>query len=538
MKVADLYIRVSTDEQADKGYSQRSQEELLRKYCTINGISIRKVMFEDHSAKSFDRPEWKAYLLDLKKYKGKADRVLFLKWDRFSRNAGDAYQMINILRKLGVEPQAIEQPLDLSVPENKMMLAFYLAAPEVENDRRALNVIHGMRRARKEGRYMGLAPVGYINKTDEAGRKYIAIHEPQAGILRWSFEEIARGLYNTEQIFKLANEKGFSGTKSLFWFAIRNPLYCGKIFIPKYKDDESRFVKGLHEPLITEDLFYRVQDVLDGRKRKQFRLKVVSDSVLPLRGFLVCPECGKILTGSLSKGRSRHYSYYHCFAGCKFRYSAEEVNRQFVDELKKYIPRPEMAELYKIVLQEAWHGRTAHVQDDRKQLLGQLSELEDKLSYIRDLLSSRQIDPEDFREMKSDYNQKVEKLQARLSGLSHPEVNMKDLLDKGIDTLLRADYIYETADTEKKRRLIGSMFPEKMHFEKSSLRTGRVNEAVRFIYMIDSALCENKNRTNENKSHLSCDVGMTGFERGRPGLRPIAPHKQKAPTILIVSALL
>ena len=61
-----------------------------------------------------------------------------MKWDRFSRNAGDAYQMINILRKLGVEPQAIEQPLDLSVPENKMMLAFYLAAPEVENDIRAL----------------------------------------------------------------------------------------------------------------------------------------------------------------------------------------------------------------------------------------------------------------------------------------------------------------------------------------------------------------------------------------------------------------
>jgi site-specific DNA recombinase len=52
----------------------------------------------------------------------------FTKWDRFSRNAGDAYQMINILRKVGVEPQAIEQPLDLSVPENKMMLAFYLAA--------------------------------------------------------------------------------------------------------------------------------------------------------------------------------------------------------------------------------------------------------------------------------------------------------------------------------------------------------------------------------------------------------------------------
>jgi site-specific DNA recombinase len=68
--------------------------------------------------------------------------------------------------------------------------------------------------------------------------------------------------------------------------------------------------------------------------------------------------------------------------------------------------------------------------------------------------------------MKADYNQKIEKLQARLSGLSHPEVNMKDLLDKGIDTLLQADYIYETADTEKKRRLIGSMFPEKCILKK------------------------------------------------------------------------
>lgn len=171
MKVADLYIRVSTDEQADKGYSQRSQEELLRRYCDINKISIRNVIFEDHSAKTFARPEWKKYLLDLRKHKGRADLVLFLKWDRFSRNAGDAYQMINILRTLGVEPQAIEQPLDLSIPENMMMLAFYLAAPEVENDRRALNVIHGMRRARKEGRYMGLAPIGYVNKTRRRGKK-------------------------------------------------------------------------------------------------------------------------------------------------------------------------------------------------------------------------------------------------------------------------------------------------------------------------------------------------------------------------------
>ena len=132
MKIADLYIRVSTDEQADKGYSQRSQEDVLRRYCEYNNIKVRNTVFEDHSAKTFIRPQWKNLLADLKKHKGKVDLLLFTKWDRFSRNASDAYYMISVLKKLGIEPVAIEQPLDTSVPENKMMLAVYLTAPETE----------------------------------------------------------------------------------------------------------------------------------------------------------------------------------------------------------------------------------------------------------------------------------------------------------------------------------------------------------------------------------------------------------------------
>ena len=68
---ADLYIRVSTDEQADKGYSQRDQEERLRRYCELQKITIRKVIREDHSAKTFNRPEWMRLLADLKKRRGK-----------------------------------------------------------------------------------------------------------------------------------------------------------------------------------------------------------------------------------------------------------------------------------------------------------------------------------------------------------------------------------------------------------------------------------------------------------------------------------
>ncbi|WP_233602933.1 recombinase family protein [Pedobacter sp. KBW06] len=92
-------------------------------------------MTEDYSAKTFERPQWKKLLLDLKKTRGKANLILFTKWDRFSRNTSDAYLMIKILNQLGVEPQAIEQPLEISIPENKVMLALYLTTPEIENDK-------------------------------------------------------------------------------------------------------------------------------------------------------------------------------------------------------------------------------------------------------------------------------------------------------------------------------------------------------------------------------------------------------------------
>src|ERR1700712_5546369 len=130
----------------------------------------------------------------------KTDLVLFTKWDRFSRNAPDAYQMIGTLKMLGIEPQAIEQPLDMEVPENKMMLAIYLTAPEIENDRRALNTFYGLRRAKKEGGGVSQATFGYVNRHDEGGKKYIAVNPPQAEIMRWIFEELAKGLYSSEQV--------------------------------------------------------------------------------------------------------------------------------------------------------------------------------------------------------------------------------------------------------------------------------------------------------------------------------------------------
>ncbi len=512
MLIADLYIRVSTDEQADKGYSQRDQEDRLRKYCEHNNISVNNIIWEDHSAKTFQRPEWSRYLLHLKKNKGKSDIVLFTKWDRFSRNAGDAYQMISILRKLGVEPQAIEQPLDMSIPESKIMLAVYLATPEVENDRRAINVLNGMHRARKEGRWMGPACVGFRNMSYEDGRKYIAAKEPDASIMRWVFSTLGDGVYNTEQVWKQALKKGLKCSKNNFWLAIRNPVYCGRIAVHAYKDEPAHVVKGQHEGLISEVLFYKVQDILNGRKKKQ-RTKMVADDQLPLRGFLKCPKCERVLTGSASKGRNGYYHYYHCVSACGWRIKAPIANERFVEELKMLVPDPSMADLFKEFVLHEFKTATKYEKDEFKTTMEEIEELTKRLNNARNKVFADQLDPADFKIMKLDCESAIEKLERKLVGLkSNKPKSIDSLLETGIETLLQLDQLYIDNGIDVKREIIGSIFPEKLTFDKTHYRTARVNEALRYMYLINRDLLVQKKGTSDISDNLYLPAEWTGLE--------------------------
>lgn len=517
MKKADLYIRVSTDEQADRGYSQRDQEERLRKYCDINSITIHKVIFEDHSAKTFLRPSWIKLLAELRKTKGKRDVILFTKWDRFSRNAGDAYAMINTLRKLGVEPQAVEQPLDLSVPENKMMLAFYLAAPEVENDRRALNTFNGMRRAKKEGRWMGTAPLGYANGISLQGKKYIEPKLPEADLMKWVFREIAKGIFAADQIRKLANEKGLKCERMNFWRLIRNPIYCGKIIVPAYKDEDLRYADGQHEPLISESLFYDVQDVLNGKKRKT-AAKAVSIDMLPLRGFIHCSICHRMLTGSASKGKYNHYYYYHCTSACGVRYNAVEANEIFIKQLRNFVINPAAIELFKMVIRQVYKNRTKNEFNNKSLILKDIGKHNEKLSKARNLLLEGDIDPADYRLIKAECEDLINRLEAKLGNITtNPlvKVNLDELLNKVIDSFSRLDELYRNADVRKQRKMVSSIYPGKLHFDGLQYRTLYTNVITDAIFLINSTLEGNKKGKNSDYSNLSLQVARRGIERSQ-----------------------
>ena len=121
--------------------------------------------------------------------------------------------------------------------------------------------------------------------------------------------------------------------KSTFLDILRNIFYKGKIRVPATKTEPEVIVKGQHEPLVTEAVFDAVQDIWDGKRKQQPKLTKPIKSEFYLRKFLVCPHCGRAITGATSKGGSGgKYSYYFCPpTGNHIRIKADALNSAFVD---------------------------------------------------------------------------------------------------------------------------------------------------------------------------------------------------------------
>ncbi|TDW97146.1 recombinase family protein [Dinghuibacter silviterrae] len=483
MKKAIIYVRVSTDEQSEKGYSLQHQEDRLRQYCQQQQIDIIGFYKEDHSAKTFERPAFNELLKFLKTKRGNVDLLLFLKWDRFSRNAADAYSMISQLTKLGVEPQAIEQPLDLNIPENKIMLAFYLAAPEVENDRRSLNVIAGMRRAMKDGRHVTMAPKGYKNARNEQNRPII-VPSKDAPMVKWVFEEVAKGVLSIKEVWRTARRKGLNVGRSNIWYLLRNPIYYGKILLPAYKDEETKIISGLHEPIISEDLFYEVQDVLDGKKRNP-KPKYTAREELPLRGFLQCPRCGRALTGSPSRGNGGTYFYYHCTNGCKERVKAEEVNKCFTKELARITIKDKYITLFEKAAEHYYHQNQERKSE--KEVQTEIDKHLQRIKKAQQLLLDGELSAAEYKEIKSQYEPEIAQLERKRQDIEQMDANLLEYVKGTADLLRNLLRYYNNATLPVKQKLIGSIYPKKLIYEKNEFRTTEVNEVIAAIRRLGAA---------------------------------------------------
>jgi len=469
MKSAYLYVRVSTDEQKRKGYSLPEQEDRLLKYCKYNDIEVKGIYREDYSAKNFNRPEWKELFSEVKKKSAGEDKnILFIKWDRFSRNVEYAYEMIGKLRKYKTTAMTIDQPIDFSVPESTVMLAVYLAVPEAENTRRAQNTSNGIRRAKLMGRYPNKAPLGYINVTLMDGKKAIVPKEPEAEIIKWVFNQIVKSDQKISEIRKIANDKGLICSRSHFFRVIRNPIYCGHISI-KLNSNEEQIIKGLHEPLISESLFYQVQSLVSTNIKTTSRKEDLR-GVFFLRGFLICPICNQKLTGCFVQGRSKQYPYYFCHHGCGIRINAIFLNDCYQNRLQELVLSNSSIELFKNVLEDQnIKTQKAGYLYSQKLIERKIKEEWLTLSRGRKLFIAGVLKIDDYNELKKENQVNIKNLkkEARDTVLKLSAIDRKNKIED--KALVEVFQKFSKFDTQDKKYLVNLIPPIDIDYKTGDL---------------------------------------------------------------------
>ena len=475
---AIIYTRVSTDEQASKGYSLRDQEARLREYCTRTGRDVAAHYQDDASAKSFDRPGFDELLTYVRQHPG-VDELLIQKWDRFSRDHRLALNMIDELDRLGVRVQAIEQPIDLDIPEQRMMLAVYLAAPEVENRRRSLNTKVGMRRALHEGRWCSMAPYGYSNTRDERGQPIIEPND-MAALVHEAFELAATTDLAVSEILVRLRKKGFKRSRSQMYALLKNPIYKGYIRIPAWRDEPEELVRGLHESIVAPDVFDRVQEVrFDAPQQKQPKSRGGVREELPLRGHMVCPTCStkeepSVITGSISRGNGGKYAYYHCQGCDDYRVRADEVHEAMPPFLQGLQLDPAVADLYRSMVTDMERGDLADGKREAKRIKTRIAEIDTKLLRNDEFFVEGTIEKDSYTRLKADLIARRAEAEAELAKAERIVLTSAADVRQAADLMEGLPAIWLAArqgDPTAAYDLIGSIVPEGIAFEAGSIRT-------------------------------------------------------------------
>lgn len=323
IKIAAAYIRVSTDDQVE--LSPDSQKEQIIEYAKRNNIIVPEeyIFIEGEKKrglsgrKAANRPKFQE-MIALAKMKPKPfECILVWKFSRFARNIDESTYYKSILRKkCGIDVISISEPI-MEGMYGRLIEMIIEWSDEFYSFNLATEVKRGMTAKAKAGGFCSYAPMGY--KMED---KMLVIDEQTAPLVRSIYQEYAAGGVVRQMVIRL-NEQGIR-TKfgnlidnRFIKYMVSNPLYKGYIAFSvdgrrKRGDiidpEKMIYQKGVHEPIIDEDLWQKCYDRFLAEKIKDRR--ETQKNEYALRTLLKCSNCGATLTYCAS-GRLQ-CSKYNC----------------------------------------------------------------------------------------------------------------------------------------------------------------------------------------------------------------------------------
>ncbi len=491
---AIIYIRVSTTEQAELGYSLKAQEQLCIDYAIRNNYEVLKVFTEKgESAKTTNRTELKSMLAYIRANKNKIDALIIYKMDRLSRDIYDSLTIRLMLKKLNIDLKSVTEPIDDS-PFGTFTATLFSSIAQLDNDIRSERTIMGMKQAVKEGRWIWQAPFGYTFKFD-AQKSYI-IPSKDSRIVKKIFKDFINGKKQYE-ISQDLLKSGIKIYKQKINNILKNPIYIGKIKTKFFNEQ----VNGIHEHLIDEVIFYKAQNILNPKSNKTYNVKYQDE--FPLKRFLKCPDCHRNLTGSYSKGRNKRYPYYHCVnKGCTFKPLRKDYAEYlFVEYLKSF-------EMKKNVINKIFNDTKAFLEDkqaNNKNIIANIKKeitlLESKKTRIEELVIDGIFDTNTYIKKKNEIDEQIISKKIQLDDYENGLVNTDELIDYGKRFLYNLSSLWLNLDNPHKRTFQEFLFPEGIYLENNEFRTARISP----ILMIIQA-------QNDVESNLAPRLGLEPFK--------------------------
>ena len=366
-----------------------------------------------------------------------------------------------------------------------------------------------MRKAKKEGRYMGIAPLGYKNTRDENNKPIVA-PDKTAPFVKVAFEEMATGNFTQEEVRQRLNNRGVSCSRNNFNKIIKNPFYIGRLFIPAFKDESEYFTKAMHKPLLKDCLFYKVQDII--RSSKKYGISATRKTCreeFPLRGFLKCCKCGKLLTASTALSRlKRKYYYYHCTQGCKEIYPTKNVHACFEAILNSIVAKKEIMDLYQVILKSFFGQGLEKRLEKIKKLDSEINKNRERINKAIQMMLDGELDSSEYRVVKSNYENANTTLLRIRASLELDKVDYGSKVNGSFNLLKHIDKFYNEARVDVKQKLVGLIFPEKLIFENDRFQTPIMNEIVSLIMLENKELETIKKGTKKNFSLQSPEVSL------------------------------
>ncbi len=329
-KRAVLYARVSSKDQEREGFSIDAQVKLLRAYAEEQGIAIVCEYIDIETAKASGRTHFTAMIGYLKSHPA-VGTVLVEKTDRLYRNLRDWVT----IDELDLDVHFVKENIVLapdSRSSEKFLHGIKVLMAKNYIDNLSEEVRKGMLEKAEQGIWPTMAPTGYRNVVGPNGKRVIEVDPDTAAGVTKLFEWFSSGLYSLKEAAKRARAEGmtFRRSEKLISTSSVHKILRSRIYTGEFEWLGKRY-QGSHEPLISCELWDRVQGVLDGRHAP--RIRGVEKDFL-FTGLIKCGHCGCLLVGDIKKQK---YIYYRCSHGkqkCSEPYVREEVLlEQFTDML-------------------------------------------------------------------------------------------------------------------------------------------------------------------------------------------------------------